>query len=110
MYKAVITSGDNTYTNDQAGSLSEISNWISEISNWLTSKGRGFTLEGPIDLSKDDEYKEKIRLEKIKSESPSLEEKIDAIILSKRGDDSKLIEVIKKIEEVEQKYTEVKGI
>lgn len=59
-----------------------------------------------INLSLDPEWIEKDIQEKRKKESPSLEEKIDALIASSRGDNSKLIEVIQKIEALEIKYPE----
>jgi len=58
------------------------------------------------DLSQDPEWVKKDIELKRKSEFPTLEEKIDALILSKRGDDSKLIELIQKIEAIEIKYPE----
>lgn len=61
-----------------------------------------------IDLSKDDEYQEKIRLENIKKESPSLDSMIEALIEEAEGNPEKLTEILMIREEIRLKYPPIK--
>ncbi len=110
MFRSRINNLDNEheYWQGDFKTSIEASQWLVEISNWISNTVKVSRIEtiGPIDLSQDEEYQKKERIEKIKKEAPNLEEKIDALIASSRGDNSKLIEVIQKIEALEIKYPE----
>lgn len=61
-----------------------------------------------FDLSQDIEYQEKIRLENIKKESPSLDSMIEALIEEAEGNPEKLTEILMIREEIRLKYPPIK--
>lgn len=83
----------------------EIFNDIDHARNWIEQERlkTGFIYSDPFDIKLDPEWEE-IKVKKIKKESPSVEEIVEALILKERGKPNKLAQIISRLEAVEDKY------